>query len=193
MLPISLRLAYFLDCALYTRIGGVDDTFGLSTGIVENLSAGMPQSLGIIFIFLNELFEALLFLSHRSALIVPVAAVAGYVEQVTVHLDIFTSHNLLGFGYYRRIKAGFACDLKSKRTSGIAYRQFEERFHLLPVVEHGAVDESLGVFSKMLKVLKVGCDYAPHPCVGKAVEYGLGNGSAYLWFGARSKFVNQHE
>ena len=64
---------------------------------------------------------------------------------------------------------------------------------MLAVVEHGAVDQPLGLLGKVFEVLVMGCNHAPHTLVVELFEYRLGNRAADLRLRAAAELVNQNQ
>ena len=192
-LLLSLSLANLANGLLYARVGRGQNLLGLGFGLMQYGVALRFEVVGFIFVEREELVELTLFLLDILALVGPIAAVAGYIEQILVEVYVVTAHNLLRLGNDIAVKADLACDLHGKRAARITHRQLEGRLKMLPVVEHRAIDEALCLAGKGLEVLIVGGDYTQTACAREFLENRLCQRATYLRLGARTHLISQYQ
>ena len=80
-----------------------------------------------------------------------------------------------------------------ERRARLSYRELEQGLHLVAVVEHGTVDNTLMVFRKVLQVLIVGGNDAKRLLLPELLQHGLGNGSADGGFSTASELVDEQQ
>ena len=123
----------------------------------------------------------------------PVFSVASYVEEIFVHIDVVTAHYLRCLADNLGGDAYFSCYFYGKRAAGVAHRELEKRLHVLTVVEHGAVNQSVGVVGIVFEVLIVSGDDAEHAFVVDLMQNGLSQGSTNLRLGAATELIDENE
>ena len=188
-----LLCTYFLDGALDLRIASCQDFLRLGTRIVDNLTVLGTNVIQALVIVGDHLIKTLLLSPHVLSLVLPVTAVTHDVEQVLVHVDVVAAHNLAGLVNDRLRQTRLAGNLNGKRTAGVAHRQLEERLHALAVIEHRAVDHTVGLVSKMLEVLIMGSHHAHHFVLIELFEYRLSDSTANLRLGAATHLIDEDE
>ena len=166
---------------------------GLFLGCSQNGLAVLVQFFQFRFVSVDGLLHLLLLLADVLSLGLPVSLVAYDVLQILVALDIFTAHNLRCIGNHLFGQTNLAGYLYGKRTARIANLQLKESLHLMAVIEHGSVDDTLVVFCKVFQVLVMSSDDSESPSLVESFQDGFGHGTAYLWLCATSEFVDEQQ
>ena len=130
---------------------------------------------------------------YALALLLPVAAVAHDVLEPFVGVDIVATDDVRGVGDDVLWDAYLARYLHGERRAGLAYLQLEEGLHEVAVVEHGAVDYSVGLFGEVLEVLVVSGDDAEGSAFHEALHHGLGHGASDLGLGAAAELIYEQQ
>ena len=91
-------------------------------------------------------------MAYLLTLVLPITLVTGDILQMLVIIDMLFAHesnglrnNLLGQTY-------LTCNLNGERATGLPNRQLEQRTKLPTVVEHGPIDNTIGILGKMLEI-----------------------------------------
>ena len=190
---LGLHLTDGADGILDLGIRGVEQLLCVFLGLGHHIAACGLQLLHLLLIFGDDLLQTFLLLVHLLPLVLPVAFVAHYVEQIFVAVHIVLPHYLRGVVYHILRDADLAGYLDGERTARLAYLEAEERLHLLPVVEHGAVHHSRMAVGVALQVLVVGGDDAVRARGDKPLEDGLRERAAYLRLRAAAKLVDEQQ
>ena len=125
-----------MNGALDGGIRPLDYLAGLFLSVGKDFTAALTEILRIIFIFLESIFKFFLLLANLHALIFPISAVTGNVEQILVHVDIIRPDNLLGALDNLLREPYFARNFNGKRRAGSTNEELKHRFHALAVIKH---------------------------------------------------------
>ena len=186
---LSLRLTNLADGILNLTVGLGQQFLSLLLGALQDLLAFALNLLEVGLIALDMSFEVLLVLVDGLALAFPVTFVAYDVLQVFVALDIVLAYNVGGVLDDFLRQTGLAGYLDGKRGTGLTDTELEQGLHLVTVVEHRTVDNTLVVVGEMLQVLIVGGNHAEGFLLPELLQDGLGNGAANHGFRTATKLV----
>ena len=130
---------------------------------------------------------------NRLPFLFPVTFVTDNVLEVFVALNIVGAHDLRGVPDDLLRQSDLARYLDSKRTARPSDGQLEERTHLVTVVEHGTVDDTLVRVGEMFEVLIVGGDHCPSLFLTELLKHTLGDGPTDLRLRSRTKLINEDQ
>ena len=188
-----LRLTYLAYHILDAFVAFLQQLLGLLLGFLQNGFPALLQFLYILFIAGSLLFQCLLVLAYVLALALPVAFVSHDILQILVALNIVGAHYRGGLCYHLFGQSCLAGYLYGKGRARPANGQLEQGSHLVPVVEHGSVDDALVLVGIMLQVLVMGGDYAEGLLLAELSQHALRNGRTYHRLGASAKLVNEQQ
>ncbi len=122
----------------------------------------LAEAFGVFTVAGEGFLDSFFFPAYVGAFVFPIPAVACDIEQILVEVDIIAANNFACVIDDVIGQTGLACDFYGERAAGLSDCEFELRPHLLAVVEHGAVDKSGRLFCKLLQIMVVGGNDAPH-------------------------------
>ena len=123
----------------------------------------------------------------------PVSLVADNILQVFVALNIIRTHDISSLTNYLFRQSRLACYLNSKRASRPSNGQLKQRAHLMSIIKHSAIGNTVVRIGKMFEVLIVCCNHRPSATLAELPQNALGYSPTNLWLGARTKLVYQNK
>ena len=139
------------------------------------------------------LLEVLLLLADILAFVLPIALVARNILQVFIVVYMFLAHNVRGTLDNRFRQANLTRNLHGKTTTGLTDRELEEGFELSAVIEHSAINDTLGTLSHVLEIAVVGSHHAKSALLIERRKNSFGNRTTNHRFGTSTKLINEQK
>ena len=185
----GLLLTNFAYSVLNAPVTFPYQLLGSLTGLVKNGLTLFLYVRNLRFILFYTALQFFLFLVYVLPFLFPVTLVANDVLKVFVALNIVGPYNVFGLMYHLFRQSRLACYLNCKRASGPSYGQLKQRAHLMTVIKHRAVDDTVVRIGKMLQVLIVCCNHRPGTTAAELPQNTFGNSTSNLRLGAGSELV----
>ena len=186
-------LTNFTYRILDLSIAFAQQIFCLLAGFTQNFLAILLNFADVVFVFFDGFLHLFLALMNGLALVFPVTLVANDVLQIFVTLHISRTDDLGRVANHLFGKSYLTRDLDGKTATRLSDLQLKERAHLLSVVQHGTIDNTVVVFCKVFQILIVGRYNAIGSFLTELSQNRFGNRTADLRFGAGPELIDQQQ
>ena len=188
-----LLFAYLTNGVLYLSVAFSKQFFRLFLGFSQHVLSVFFQLSHRFLILADDALKFLFAQMDVLSLVFPIALVTNDVLKIFVALDIFRPDDVRSVFDDLFRNANLSGYLDGERTSWFSDFKLEQGAHLVSIVEHGAVRDTILNISVLLKVLVVGRYHGKDFFQAELLQYTFRYSRSDARLGATAKLVNQQE